>query len=124
MPPSSSPRVSQISWGRVTTPSQGSFKDAQLYPGGAREWDWRETGTRHSPGIQPDDLRAVLSHGAEVVVLGTGMHGRLQVPADTVEFLHNQGVKVFQAKTREAVRRYNELVDAEVPVGALIHSTC
>ena len=29
---------------------------AKLYPGGARAWDWRETGTRHRPGIQPADI--------------------------------------------------------------------
>ena len=53
----------------------GSLKDAKLYPGGARAWDWRETGTRHDPGIQPTDVAELLDHGAEVVVLSTGVFG-------------------------------------------------
>jgi len=31
---------------------------------------------------------------------------------------------VHVLETREAVRTYNDLVDADRPVGALFHSTC
>jgi hypothetical protein len=41
------------------------FKDAKVFPGGAREWDWRETGTRHVPGIQPADVQELIEHGAK-----------------------------------------------------------
>jgi hypothetical protein len=27
------------------------YRDAKLFPGGSREWNWRETGTEHVPGI-------------------------------------------------------------------------
>ncbi len=63
-----SPRITHMSWGRLEVGGK-SFKDAKLYPGGAREWDWRETGTHHMPGIQPADLAELLEHGAEIVVL-------------------------------------------------------
>ena len=36
-----SPRIGHLSWGRLEVEGQGAFKDAKLYPGGAREWDWR-----------------------------------------------------------------------------------
>ena len=45
------------------------YKDAKLFPGGSREWNWRETGTEHVPGIQPADVQELLDHGAKVVVL-------------------------------------------------------
>ena len=48
-----SPRITDCCWGRVSIDGHGAVKDAKLYPGGARAWDWRETGTRHGPGIQP-----------------------------------------------------------------------
>jgi hypothetical protein len=34
-----SPRISHVAWGRLEVAGQGAFKDAKLYPGGAREWD-------------------------------------------------------------------------------------
>ena len=51
-----SPRILDCRWGRGRVDGHGTIKDAKLYPGGARAWDWRETGTRHDPGIQPADV--------------------------------------------------------------------
>lgn len=116
------PRVTDVSWGRLEAGGR-TFKDARLFPGGAREWDWGETGTRHVPGIQPGDVEELLERGAAVVVLGTGFYGRLGVCRETLEALEDRGVSVRVEKTGEAVRLYNELRERE-SVGALIHSTC
>ena len=120
---SQSPRISHLSWGRLEVEGQGAFKDAKLFPGGAREWDWRETGTRHVPGIQAADLRELLEHGVEVVVLSKGMLERLQVCPETLELLKRKGIPAHVLPTEDAVRLYNELA-AEQKVGGLFHSTC
>lgn len=118
-----SPEVVEVSWGRLVLAGGRSFKDAKLFPGGAREWDWNETGTRHVPGVQPADAEELLRHGATTVVLGRGMLGALRVPEETVAALADRGVEVHVERTKEAVRLYNELRE-NVPVGALVHSTC
>lgn len=118
-----SPRITALSWGRLEVEGQGSFKDAKLWPGGARAWDWRETGTEHDPGIQPADVDELLERGARVVILSRGMNERLQVRQETVAKLEERGVRAEVLQTEEAVRRYNELAGTEA-VGALIHSTC
>lgn len=118
-----SPRISHVAWGRLEVDGRGAFKDAKLYPGGAREWDWRETGTRHVPGIQAADLRELLEHGVEVVVLSKGMLERLQVCPETLELLKRKGIPAHVLPTEDAVRLYNELA-AEQKVGGLFHSTC
>jgi len=68
-----SPRISHLSWGHIEVEGHPPFKDAKIFPGGAREWDWRETGTRHVPGIQPADVRELIEHGAKAVVLSKGI---------------------------------------------------
>ena len=120
---SQSPRISHASWGRLDVAGQGAFKDAKLYPGGARAWDWRETGTRHVPGIQPADVAELLEHGAEVVVLSQGVLERLQVCPETLDLLKNKGIPAHVLPTADAVRLYNELA-AQQKVGGLFHSTC
>lgn len=121
---SAAPRVTRLAWGRVEVEGrEGAYKDAKLYPGGSREWDWRETGTQHEPGIQPADVEELLAHGAEVVVLSQGVYERLQVCPETVQMLEARGVRAHILQTEDAVRRYNELAGTEA-VGALIHSTC
>jgi hypothetical protein len=101
----------------------GTGKDFKLWPGGGREWDWNETGTRHSPGIRPADVAELLEHGATVVVLSRGMELRLEVDPATLHALDAGGVAVHVAETTEAVRIYNELTTTAA-VGGLFHSTC
>lgn len=125
----SSPRVTRLAWGRIEVESPpdahdvSHFKDAKLWPGGARAWDWRETGTRHDPGIQITDVDELLDHGADVVVLSRGMLGRLGVQPQTLAYLEERGIEAHVAQTEEAVRLYNELRERRT-VGALLHSTC
>ncbi len=111
-----SPRITHISWGRLEVEGVRSFKDAKLFPGGAREWDWGETGTHHVPGIQPSDIDELLTHGATVVVLSKGVYERLQVCPETLQELQGRGVPFHILQTEEAVQLYNELA-ANGPVG-------
>jgi hypothetical protein len=115
--------MARIIWGQVEVEGHRPFKDAKLFPGGAREWDWRETGTHHVPGIQPADVEELLEHGATVVVLSKGMHERLRVCPETLKILGEKRIDVHILETKEAARRYNELRDKN-QVGGLFHSTC
>jgi hypothetical protein len=119
----SSPTVEELSWGQVDVDAHGSFRDAKLWPGGARGWDWNETGTSHVPGIQVADVEELVEKGAERVVLSRGQNERLQVKDETLAWLEDQDVEVEVLESNAAVERYNELAGEE-PVGALIHSTC
>ncbi len=122
--PNISPRIRRVAWGRIEVEGVGApYKDAKLWPGGSREWDWNETGTRHDPGIQPADVRELLAHGATTIVLSRGVQRRLQVRPDTLELLEVEGVTAHVLPTGEAVRLYNELREREA-VGGLFHSTC
>jgi hypothetical protein len=121
----SSPHIDRVSWGRLEVNGGAqSFKDAKLYPGGARAWDWNETGTSHVPGIQPADVDELLDRGARVVVLSKGMNERLQVKPETLKMLDEKGIDVHVLQTKDAVARYNELQEDGEPVGGLFHSTC
>jgi hypothetical protein len=118
-----SPRITNVAWGRVKVEGGQIFKDVKLFPGGAREWNWDETGTQHNPGILPADVQELIDNGATVVVLSKGMLGMLGVTIDAMLELGRKDIPVHVLKTEEAVRRYNALCKTEA-VGALIHSTC
>lgn len=119
-----SPRIRRHAWGRIEVDGAATpYKDAKLWPGGSREWDWNETGTRHEPGIQPADVQELLLNGARTVVLSRGVQRRLQIRPDTLQMLEQKGVAAHVLQTDEAVRLYNELREREA-VGGLFHSTC
>lgn len=117
------PRVVEWSWGTIEVEGIGRLRDAKLFPGGGRGWDWRETGTRHDPGIQVSDVEELVVAGAVDIVLSRGVHSRLLVPGETVSWLEQQGLTVHVAPTAEAIALYDalRLVGA---TGALLHSTC
>ena len=117
-----SPRITHLYWGRLET-EDGVFKDVRLFPGGAEEWDWNETGTSHDPGIQPADVERLLERGATVIVLSRGFHERLRIAPETHRMLEEKNVPVHIAQTEEAAKLYDRLRESE-RVGALIHSTC
>jgi hypothetical protein len=118
-----SPRIMALAWGKIEVEGAGTFRDAKLFPGGAREWDWHETGTEHTPGVQPTDVRELLDRGATTIVLSLGMLKRLRICPETLELLKQQGVNVHMLPTQAAVDLYNDLRKTE-QVAGLFHTTC
>ena len=118
-----SPRITTVAWGRIEVKGVGTFRDAKVFPGGAREWDWNETGTAHEPGIQPADVAELLDHGATTIVLSQGMLSRLHVCRQTLRLLAEHRVRTHVLPTAEAVELYNRLCDRE-QVAGLFHTTC
>ena len=119
-----SPQINHISWGRLEIEGEAEpYKDAKLFPGGSREWNWRETGTGHRPGIQIADVQELLDYHAHVIVLSRGMAECLQVPRETLDFLKQRQIAVHVLPTREAAALYNKLAEHQA-VGALFHTTC
>ena len=119
-----SPRIERATWGRMEIEGLGSGSDFKLWPGGGRAWDWNETGTHHSPGIQPADVKELLDKGTEIVVLGCGMNRRLQCCPETVRYLEQRAVECHVEETKAAVELYNRLAAEGQPVGGLFQTTC
>ncbi len=119
----SSPKILSHRWGALEIEGLGSVRDAKLFPGGARAWDWRETDTHHTPGIQPADVQELIDAGAATVILSRGVLEHLQVMPETLALLADHAIEVQVLQTDAAVEAYNALAGG-ARVGALIHSTC
>jgi hypothetical protein len=119
-----SPRIIDVSWGRLEVEGEAEpYKDAKLFPGGSRDWNWRDTSTSHRPGIQIADVQELLDRGARVLVLSRGMAECLHVPRETLDFLKERQIAVHVLPTQQAVALYNKLAQTEA-VGGLFHTTC
>jgi hypothetical protein len=119
--------ITHISWGKMEVTIDGhtqSFKDCKIWPGGARAWDWNETGTRHNPGTQPADIAEILAHDIEVMILSRGMDLVLQTHPDTEKLLKERGIAYYIEETKTAVAHFNELGQEGKRVGGIFHSTC
>ena len=102
------PPIESVSWGRITLRGGRRFKDVKLYPGGAREWDWKESGTRHSPGIQLEDVQELLDLDWTRWFLATKELG-IKCAGAVVKLCHGvenfPGVGAFEASKARAGRK-------------------
>jgi len=119
-----SSHISHLSWGRMEVDGVGVGKDFKLWPSGGREWDWRETGTHHVPGIQPADVKELLDNGSQIIVLSRGMLLMLRTCQETLDLLEGRHITAHIEETKRAAEIYNSLVSRGEAVGGLFHSTC
>jgi len=119
-----SPHIDHISWGHMEVAGLGVGKDFKLWPGGGREWNWRETDTHHVPGIQPSDVQELLDNGSQTVILSRGMLLMLRTCQETIDQLEEMKISLHIAETKAAAEIYNDLASGGKAVGGLFHSTC
>lgn len=119
-----SPEITKSKWGRVVVQGCGSYKDVKIFPGGARNWDWQESSTRHDPGVGIPEVMELVEFGATEIILGCGYHEKLGVTSELQNGMADRGIPFRAFNTETAVEVYNELAKSGVSVGALIHSTC
>ncbi len=121
------PLITGLGWGRMEVTLGGesmSFRDCTVWPGGVADWNWKDTGTGHQPGIQPADLDKVFEKEVEVLVAGCGVYSRLGICPETEELLRSRGIEFHPLDTKTAVALYNELARQGRRVAGIFHSTC
>jgi hypothetical protein len=116
--------VHHHAWGTIEVEGVGELRDGKLWPGGARGWDWNETGTQHRPGVQAADLIELLEHDPDVVVLSRGRQLRLEASPAALSLLEEHEVAVVRDETSAAIDEYNRLVADGCRVAGLFHTTC
>ncbi|MCS7132027.1 MAG: MTH938/NDUFAF3 family protein, partial [Hadesarchaea archaeon] len=70
-----------------------------------------------------DDRKEALAEGPEMLVVGKGYSGRMEVPRETAEHIRAKGIELVAEDTRKAVEIYNRLSKSKRVVAAL-HLTC
>jgi hypothetical protein len=119
-----SPRVRRHEWGSIEVAGVGALRDAKVWPGGGRAWDWNETGTQHRPGIQPADLMELLQHEPDAIVLSRGRQLRLETSPGALSLLRERDIAVIREETCVAIEAYNSLAENRRRVAGLFHTTC
>ena len=79
-------------------------------------------GTTHQIGDW--EIEQLLRNNPEIVVVGTGQSGILQLEKPFLEKMKQSRVQVIAKTTPKAMKKYNHLVKQGRTVNALIHTTC
>gem|GEM_PF-342012 len=89
--------------------------DGRVFPG----W-WR----REGHAVDVDDVQDVLEAAPEILVIGMGQAGRMEVSPDLRAILAQRGIELVAEPTEAAVATFNALFKAGKRVAGAFHLTC
>lgn len=115
----SAPRIESYRFGEIVIDGRRYTRDVIIFPDRVQSDWWREEG--HS--LSQADLWEVVQARPDVLVIGQGSAGRMDVPAETRRWLEQQDIQVIAQPTAQAVHTYNSLREKKRVVAAL-HLTC
>ncbi len=111
-------RIDSYSFGRIVIQGEQFTTDVIIFPDRVYHPWWRKEGHL----LQWEDLEEVLKNPPEVLFIGRGYSGVMEVPKALVERLERLGIEVHVGRTQEVVDLYNR-TEQRNKVAAL-HLTC
>ena len=112
--------IDHYRFGQIDIEGQSYDADVIVFPKHVQARWWRQEGHR----LALEDLATVLAERPEVLVVGTGYYGRMQVPDETLDGLRRAGIDVRVADTGAAVEAFNRLQRQFARSVAALHLTC
>ena len=106
-------------FGRIVIEGQAFTTDVLIWPGRIKSDWWR----REPHLLQLDDVVEALAANPQVLVVGRGEPGKMQVDPALAAFLQDRGVELLAHPTREACLVINDL-SATRRLAAALHLTC
>ena len=96
------------------------YQDLKIIHGRVKGNWWRNEGHR----LDSTDISYILSAKPEVLVVGTGYAGNMNVPVALHTAIEGQDIKVIIEKTSEATKTFNRLFTQGKNVAGAFHLTC
>ncbi len=111
--------IEKYSFGQIVIDGKAYSSDVIVYPDRVDPTWWRKEGHR----LCLDDLRDIIIEKPDVIVIGQGDPGLMEVPDSLKNELSNQGIEVIAAPTSLAVKIFNEMFTKKHIIGGF-HLTC
>jgi len=113
------PRIDSYRFGSIVIDGKQYTSDVIIYPDRVEGKWWREAG--HSLVLA--DIPEILRNPPDVLVIGQGSVGRMDVMPKTRHQLQEAGIEVIAEMTGQACETYNHLREKR-RVAAALHLTC
>lgn len=106
-------------FGRIIINKKTYISDVIVYPDRVDQSWWRKEGHY----LQKEDIPDIIAAKPDILIVGTGNMGVMQVPDSTIKFLKQQGIEIHVEKTGKAVEIFNNQPAGKKVIGAF-HLTC
>ncbi|MBI4824504.1 MAG: Mth938-like domain-containing protein [Nitrospirae bacterium] len=112
-------KITHYSFGKITIGGKTYTSDVIIYPERVDPSWWRKEGHY----LQPEDLEDVIDAKPDILIIGTGYSGVMQVPEKTIRYLKAKGIEVYAERTEKAVEMFDKKGEGKKVIAAL-HLTC
>ena len=111
--------IDSYRFGWIVVNGKHHTSDLIVFPDKVKDNWWRRT----SHQLRLDELSEVIAEKPEVLVVGTGASGLMEVSPEVEQSLEAQDIKLIAEPTGEACNIYNQLCHSQRVIAAL-HLTC
>jgi|UniRef100_A0A7C3WRR2 hypothetical protein len=111
--------IDSYDFGHIVIDGVSYHQDVLIWPGMVKKDWWR----LESHLLQLPDVAEALAANPEVLVVGKGQPGRLQVDPELAAYLKEKGIELVELPTRQAVQVINSLAKRR-RLAAALHLTC
>ena len=111
--------IDSYHFGQIVINGEKYSSDVIIFPDRIQD-TWRRS---KSHEVRPGDIDAALAENPEVIIIGSGAAGLVEVLPEVKQALENKGIKLVIEPTGDACNTYNRLSRAQKVVAAL-HLTC
>jgi len=113
--------IESYGFGKMVIDGKPYNKDVIILPGGSilHPW-WRKSGHR----VEMADIDDLVKSEPDVLVIGTGNPGLMKPNPELRSAIKSLGIELVVTSTKDAVKRYNDLMATGKKVGACFHLTC
>jgi len=113
-------KIEHYEFGKIVINGKEYNRDVIVFPDRAMDNWWRKEG--HNLCLQ--DIKEIIDYNPGILIIGTGYYGFMNVSKEVIRALNEKGIEVRIAKTKEACKVFNELVEKGRKVVAALHLTC
>ncbi|MEA1957925.1 MAG: MTH938/NDUFAF3 family protein [Euryarchaeota archaeon] len=111
--------INSYDFGRIVVDGKAYTSDVIIFPNRVKDNWWRKEG--HALHIE--DIELVVEEKQDVLIVGTGNYGLLEVLPETKKYIESKGIELIVKPTDKACEMYNKISKNKKAVAAL-HLTC
>ena len=107
-------RIDSYDFSRIVVDGKAYTSDVIIFPDKVKDNWWRKEG--HALHIE--DIESVVKENLEVLIVGTGNYGLLEVLPETKKYIESKGIELIVEPTDKACEIYNEISEDKKAVAA------
>jgi hypothetical protein len=111
--------IEHYDFGTFTIDGKEYTTDIKIINKQVRPWT-----KRHGHNLTLEDIKDLLEIEPQTLIVGTGYSGLLQVSEEVVSLTKSKNILLIIKPTKQAAAYYNNLVQKQKKVVAIMHATC